>query len=365
MKKLFLGLALIGVITACSTDSYKVSGKFEDVTSGTVYLKKIEAQGVTELDTATIEEGSFTFEGSVEHPELHLIFFEENRSPIAFFLENTNTTITASTESMDDAEVKGSELSALFASFNDEVPHMEKVEKMREEFFAAQSQQDQATMESIMADMETIVEEQQAYYRNFVKENKDNVVGAFLALNMAQSLELEELEEITASLEENLSDHPYVIQLQEMLEPLKAQRDAEAALNIGNEAPSFTLPNMEGEEVNLADFKGKYVLVDFWAAWCRPCREENPILKRAYDRFGGENFEIVSVSLDQTAEAWQQAVAEDDLNWTLLRDSVGSVAQTYGVQSIPNTWLLDKEGKIMQKQIRGEELITVLEDLLQ
>ncbi|WP_062122094.1 peroxiredoxin family protein, partial [Geofilum rubicundum] len=286
-------------------------------------------------------------------------------TPIAFFLENTNTTITANTESMDDAEVKGSELSTLFASFNEEVPHMEQVEKMREEFFAAQSQGDQATMESIMADMETIIEEQQAYYRNFVKENSDNVVGAFLALNMAQSLEFEELEEITTNLEANLSTHPYVVQLKEMMEPIKAQKEAEAALNVGNEAPLFTLPNMEGSEVSLDDFKGKYVFVDFWAAWCRPCREENPILKRAYDRFGGENFEIVSVSLDQTAEAWQQAVAEDELNWTLLRDSAGTVAQTYGVQSIPNTWLLDKDGKIMQKQIRGEELITVLEDLLQ
>ncbi|GAO28256.1 thioredoxin family protein [Geofilum rubicundum JCM 15548] len=266
---------------------------------------------------------------------------------------------------MDDAEVKGSELSTLFASFNEEVPHMEQVEKMREEFFAAQSQGDQATMESIMADMETIIEEQQAYYRNFVKENSDNVVGAFLALNMAQSLEFEELEEITTNLEANLSTHPYVVQLKEMMEPIKAQKEAEAALNVGNEAPLFTLPNMEGSEVSLDDFKGKYVFVDFWAAWCRPCREENPILKRAYDRFGGENFEIVSVSLDQTAEAWQQAVAEDELNWTLLRDSAGTVAQTYGVQSIPNTWLLDKDGKIMQKQIRGEELITVLEDLLQ
>ncbi len=365
MKKFILGLTLIGLMAACSTDNYKVSGTFEDVTTGTVYLKKIEAQGLSEVDTAAIENGTFVFEGSVEHPELHLIYFEENRTPIAFFLENTKTTITANTEKMDDAVVEGSKLSTLFESFNKEVPHMEKVENMREEFFAAQSQGDQASMESIMADMEVIVEEQQTYYRNFVKENSDNVVGAFLALNMAQSLEFEELEELTANLEKTLSTHPYVIQLNEMLEPIKAQKEAEAALDLGQEAPLFTLPDMEGNEVSLDAFRGKYVFVDFWAAWCRPCREENPVLKRAYEQFGGENFEIVSVSLDQTAEAWHTAVAEDGLNWTLLRDSAGTVAQTYAVQSIPNTWLLDKEGKIMQKQLRGEELISVLEELLQ
>lgn len=364
MKKLFLGFALIGLMAACSTDNYKVSGTFEDVTTGTVYLKKIEAQGLSEVDTATIENGAFVFEGSVEFPELHLIYFEENRTPIAFFLENTKTTITANTEKMDDAVVKGSDLSTLFDTFNKEVPHMEKVEKMREEFFAAQSQGDQASMESIMADMEVIVEEQQTYYRNFVKENNDNVVGAFLALNMAQSLEFEELEELTANLGKTLSTHPYVIQLNEMLEPVKAQKEAEAALNVGQEAPLFTLTDIEGNEVSLEQFRGKYVFIDFWAAWCRPCREENPVLKKAYDRFGGENFEIVSVSLDQTVEAWHTAVEEDGLNWTLLHDPLSGVAQTYAVQTIPNTWLLDKEGKIMQKQLRGEELISVLEELL-
>jgi peroxiredoxin len=364
MKKIFFALAMLIWLTACSSDSYKIKGTLEDVTTGTVYLKKIDPYGLSIIDSSAVVKGSFSFEGSQEHAELHLLFFEENKVPVAFFLENGKITVTGSSDKLDDAIVKGSKNSELFSKFNKEVPHLEKVEKMREEFFKAQSTGDQATMESIMADMEIIIEEQQEYYRNFVKTNNNNAVGAFLAINMAEALTYEELEELTTSLEAALKEHPYVGQLKNVLEPMKAQMEAEAAVAIGNEAPLFTLVDINGNQINLESFRGKYVFLDFWAAWCRPCRMENPILKQAYDRFGGENFEIVSVSLDQTADAWKKAVEEDGLNWTLLHDPIGETANVYAVQTIPYTLLLDKNGVIMQKQLRGEELLTVLEDLL-
>lgn len=363
MRNLFFGLALMGLFASCSADSYKITGEFENLDEGTVYLRKIEEQGLSEVDTAEVSSGTFVFEGKAEHPELYLIFAEEVEEPIVFFLENSSIKITANTEKMDEAVIKGSKLSDLFKEFNDNFPHMEKEEKMREEFMAAQSQQDQATMQSIMADMEAIMEDRQTYYKDFVKSNSNNAVGAFLALNMAQSLEYEEIEELLTNLEASLGEHPYVISLQEMMEPLKAQKEAEAALSIGNAAPDFTLTDLEGNEVSLSDFRGKYVFIDFWAAWCRPCREENPLLVEVYKQFAGEDFEIISVSLDQTEEAWRQAVQEDKLTWTQLHDPANTAATSYMVQSIPNTWLLDKEGKILKKQIRSAELTEFLKDL--
>lgn len=363
MRNLFFGFALLGLFASCSADSYKISGKFEDLSSGTVYLRKIEAQGLSEVDTAEVSSGAFVFEGKAEHPELYLIFAEDVQEPIVFFLENSSIKITANTEKMDEAVIKGSKLTDLFKQFNDNFPHIEKEEQMREEFMTAQSQQDQATMQSIMADMETIMEDRQTYYKDFVKSNSNNAVGAFLALNMAQSLEYEEIEELLTNLEAALGEHPYVISLQEMMEPLKAQKEAEAALSIGNAAPDFTLTDLEGNEVSLSDFRGKYVFIDFWAAWCRPCREENPLLVEVYKQFAGEDFEIISVSLDQTEEAWRQAVQEDKLTWTQLHDPANTAATSYMVQSIPNTWLLDKDGKIMHKQIRSAELTEVLKGL--
>lgn len=364
MKKILFGLALIGWMASCTTNSYKISGTLEDEVSGTAYLKKIEMQGLEDVDSAEVIEGKFVFEGSVEHPELYLLFFGEEQIPIAFFLENASISITGKSTQLDDAVVKGSKTTDLFTKFNKEVPHQEKVESMREEFFAAQQNGDQATMESLMADMQSIIDEQQTYYRNFVKSNSNNAVGAFLALNMAQALSFEELDSLVKKLESNLGEHPYVAQLKLIMEPMKAQAAAEANLAIGQVAPNFTLTNIHGEEVSLESLRGKYVFLDFWAGWCQPCRIENPNLVAAYKKFGGENFEILGVSLDRTDEDWRKAVKEDGLTWTLVHDTDGTVANSYAVQSIPNTFLLDKDGVIIEKQLRGNALTEKLESLL-
>ncbi|MGQ1946121.1 redoxin domain-containing protein [Geofilum sp. OHC36d9] len=364
MKKLLLGLAFIGLMASCSTNSYKINGTLEDGVSGKVFLKKIAMQGVEEVDTADVVEGKFAFEGSAEYPELYLLFFEDQKKPFAFFLENGTISITGKSDSLDEAKIEGSKMADLFAKFNDDVPHQDKVESMRNEFMTAQQNGDQATMQSLMADMQTIIQEQQDYYRDFVKANSTNAVGAFLALNMAQALSYDELDSLLTSLKTNLGDHPYVAQLEQIMEPMKAQQEAEAKLAIGEAAPGFTLTDINGKEVTLESLRGKYVLLDFWASWCRPCRMENPNLVKAYEQFGGDNFEIVSISLDKAEEDWKKAVEEDKLSWTLLHDADGAIANNYAVQSIPSTWLLDKEGVIIEKQLRGEELATKLDSLL-
>lgn len=364
MKKFILSLALFAMLTSCSTGGYQIAGKLTDVTTGVVYLKTIGPMGLVPVDTADVAEGSFKFEGTVEHPELYLLFVDENRVPLAFFLENAKIKIEGAAATFDEATVEGSELSDLFETFNSEVPHQAKVEQMREQFFAAQSSGDEATMQSIIADMETIVAEQQQYYKDFVRNNTENAVGAFLALNMAQALELTELEELVTSFEASLKDHPYVTQLQEALAPLRAQKELEASLEIGKQAPAFNLVDLNGNQVTLEQFRGKYVLVDFWAGWCRSCVTEKPNLVKLYERFGGKDFEIVSVSLDRTEEDWRKAVADNKVSWTNVHDPMGLVAQTYAVQSIPSTWLIDREGNIIRKQALGAELMTVLEGLL-
>jgi len=366
MRKIgFLLLTGLVVLASCGkTDQYKVSGTVEGVTEGQAVLQKIEAQGPVAVDTAEIVDGAFTFTGSVEHPELHLIYVDDNQVPVAFFLENANITINADVENMQDAEVAGSEINAKFKEFNDGVPSNDRAQSLQQEFMAARQSGDQEKMQELAAEYQGIMQEQQQYYRDFVMANTDNVVGAFLAMNMAGSMELPELEELVASLQESNAGHPYVLELEKMLEPMKKQQAAETAIQVGNAAPDFTLTDLEGNEVSLADFQEKYVFLDFWASWCSPCRNESPNMVKAYEEFGGENFEIVGVSLDKTAEPWRKAVEEDNMTWTLLHDPQGDVANTYGVQSIPFTLLLDKEGNIIEKNLRGEQLQNKLKELL-
>jgi peroxiredoxin len=366
MRKIaFLFVASVFLLASCEKNNqYKVSGKIDGVSEGKAVLQKIESTGPVPLDTAEIVNGSFSFTGNVEYPELYLIYIDKKRMPVAFFLESGEISINADIENMQDAEVTGSALNTKFKVFNDSVPSNDRAKELQQEFMTARQSGDQDKMNELSSEYQDIMKKQQDYYRDFVFANTDNAVGAFLAMNMAKSLELDELEELVASFEKNIPGHPYLQEMKDLIEPMKKQKAAETAIQVGKAAPDFTLTDKEGNKINLNDFKGKYVFLDFWASWCRPCRDESPNMVKAYKQFGGENFEIVSVSLDKTDEPWLKAVEEDNMTWTLLHDPEGDVANTYGVQSIPFTLLLDKDGVIIEKDLRGEALQEKLDELL-
>jgi peroxiredoxin len=363
MRKYALLLTIVAFLAACNSNEYKVSGKIEGLTDGQAVLKKIESQGAVSVDTALIVDGAFSFTGSIQFPELYLIYIGENPMPIPLFLENGSIDVKADADSLQGAEISGSELNMIFKRFNDEVPSNDRVQEIRGEFMAAQQEGNQEVMEQLSAEMQIIMEAQRNYYSEFVYSNTNNVVGAFLGMNMANSLPFEKLDSLVTVFEGSLPGHPYVEEMKKMVEPMMKQKEAETAIQIGKKAPAFELANSQDEKVSLDSFKGKYVLLDFWASWCRPCREENPNLKKAIEQFGGENFEIVSVSLDKTNEPWLKAVDEDGMSWTQLHDPEGDVANIYGVQSIPFTLLLDKEGNIIEKNLRGEALAEKLDEL--
>ena len=144
-----------------------------------------------------------------------------------------------------------------------------------------------------------------------------------------------------------------------------AKRSA-ASSGVGNEAPEIDLPDPNGQNISLSSFRGKYVLVDFWASWCGPCRRENPNVVKMYEKYKDDGFEIYGVSLDSNKDRWLGAIAKDRLTWTHVSDLAkwnSIAAKSYGVRSIPHTVLLDKEGKIMDIKLRGAALEAKLEQL--
>ncbi|MFW5761352.1 MAG: peroxiredoxin family protein, partial [Cyclobacteriaceae bacterium] len=136
-------------------------------------------------------------------------------------------------------------------------------------------------------------------------------------------------------------------------------------LSKGSKAPGFTLKTLQGEEVSLSSYQGNYVLVDFWAAWCKPCRMENPNLVEMYEVYNDQGFEILGVSLDQSDEPWIEAIEKDGLSWTQVRDVENEVAETYQIQAIPASYLLNEKGEIIAKNLRGNELRQKLAEIYQ
>ena len=144
-------------------------------------------------------------------------------------------------------------------------------------------------------------------------------------------------------------------------------KQASTSTEVGAIAPEIALPGVDGTVVSLSSLKGKYVLVDFWASWCGPCRAENPNVVAAYDQFKGKNFTILGVSLDNKKDAWEKAIKDDNLSWTQVSDLRGwssAAAVVYGVQSIPGNFLIDPNGKIVAKNLRGSSLEEFLKVVL-
>lgn len=225
------------------------------------------------------------------------------------------------------------------------------------------STRDSAKLALLQEEEEALRDSDIAYKKKLVEENPDTF-AAVLALTDMQSMGVpaRQIKEYFETLSPELKETS-------LAKTLKEGLDKQEAVEIGSKAPEFSGPNPEGEEIALEDVMGKVTLIDFWAAWCKPCRVENPNIVRVYNEYHDEGFNVVGISLDREGQKdrWIQAIEEDNLTWpqiSHLEFWEEPIAQLYGVRAIPAQFILDENGVIVAKNLRGEDLEAKVKELL-
>jgi thiol-disulfide isomerase/thioredoxin len=207
-------------------------------------------------------------------------------------------------------------------------------------------------------------------YRNYlvthVESNPKSVANYSIVQRLDPAADIELFRKVRDGLGERMAGNFFYDVLADRVAQAERKLEASTFLSPGTAAPDIVLPNPEGNNVSLSSLKGNYVLIDFWASWCKPCRLENPSVVKLYDKYKGKNFEILGVSLDRDRNKWLEAIQQDKLSWPQISDLQfwnSAAARLYNVQSIPFTVLVDPDGKVMATKLRGAELEQMLEEI--
>jgi peroxiredoxin len=362
MKYVFAIAFGVLLLASCNSEpkgyslNVTVTGEPENGTK--IFLRTTDSLNqLVDLDTTTIENGAFSFTGTQAEPKLSYLFMESGRGNIPLILENGDIKIKFQKDSMTYAKLEGTRQNDLFMDFLvDSRVLSEKAMSMQNDMRMAAQQRDTATVTALREEFIEFQEEAKNFNVEFAKNNPDALISALIIGNLMASKALPH-EEIKAMFEA-LSPE---VKASEPGKQIKEQLDKMKSTEVGVKAPEFSAPTPEGDVLALSDVttKGKLTLVDFWAAWCRPCREENPNIVSVYQKYKDKGFNVIGVSLDTRAEDWKNAIDSDGLAWnhiSNLKRFQDPIAQLYNINAIPAAFLLDENGVIIAKDLRGPAL---------
>ncbi|MEO9873044.1 redoxin domain-containing protein [Ekhidna sp.] len=366
MKKFSVLGLLIGLLSCGGeqTEGVKLSGNVEQLPDGGfVYVERIGENGVEPFDTLNVNEnGDFEEYLTINEPAFFRLNFN-GRQIITLILTGEEQEVEINAHGNDPrgfSEVSGSydteyknQMDEMMQAFRQQIQVFQQNQRQ------AQSDNDPNAFQTAQIQMMDLAQGTEKELKDLIRKASPSL-AAFYGLQMIDaSQNFAFIDSISSELQAEMPENFHVASL-------LSEVSSKKSLAIGKEAPEIALQSPDGETITLSSLRGNYVLIDFWAAWCRPCRAENPNVVRVYNEYADKNFEILGVSLDRTRDKWLQAIAQDGLPWLHVSDLKywrSEAAQDYQVGAIPATFLIDPDGKIIAKNLRGASLEAKLKEI--
>tara|TARA_X000000950_G_scaffold187581_1_gene226884 strand:- start:190 stop:1320 length:1131 start_codon:yes stop_codon:yes gene_type:complete len=364
VKKLslrFVGLSILVLLGSCGSqeNQFELTGR-ADVADGTkIYVLQADQNNQPFIkDSTTVKSNNFKFQGISSTPQISYIQVEGVNGYVLAILENGYIKADIFKDSISKSKVYGTKSNDDFLKYKSETKYL--VDDMNNISYEAQDaimKGDVAIAMELEKEYSSKEREVMLYEWDFIIDNNDSYMSALLL--EVFMIENKVNKDSIIDVYENLSNRIKVSDVGKNIADLLSQY--ENPIEVGEIAPDFTAPSLNGTDVTLSEelSKNNVTLLDFWAAWCRPCRVENPNLVRLYKSYKNEGFNIIGVSLDRTKEQWEQAIEDDNLLWTQVSNLNfwnDPIARRYSIRAIPQSYLINNKGVVIGKNLRGNDL---------